>query len=220
MNAQNPPLPVLYSFRRCPYAIRARMALRYANVAVELREILLKDKPGEMLAVSKKGTVPVLVCTDGRVIDESLDIMHWALDQGDPGHWRLAPENPAMENLIKGNDFEFKPWLDKYKYAVRFPEQGPEHYREQCMQFLLQLEKHLNRNQFLTGDIQRLADVAIFPFVRQFNGVEPGWLGEAGLTRLENWLTWHLESELFLGVMKKYPVWNAARSNGIRLWGT
>lgn len=201
------PLPILYSFRRCPYAIRARMALNYAGIEIEHREILLKEKPPEMLAVSAKGTVPVLVCSSGAVIDESLDIMHWALAQQDPKYWRAGNEDSWMKDLIAENDNEFKPRLDKYKYAVRYPENSAEYYREQCLRFLQKLDHLLAGQPYLTGKEQRLADVAIFPFVRQCNGVDPGWVKEAGLTNLWGWLDRHLESDLFLSTMKKHPVW-------------
>jgi len=125
-------LPILYSFRRCPYAMRARLAIAYSGIKLELREIVLRNKPEEMLAISPKGTVPVLQLPSGEVIDESIDIMRWALAQHDPNDWYSEPYIPAIESLITQNDESFKPWLDRYKYADRYPEQSETYYRNQC----------------------------------------------------------------------------------------
>ena len=208
-------LPVLYSFRRCPYAIRARLTIKYSGQNVQLREVVLKEKPEEMLAISAKGTVPVLELADGKVIDESLDIMLWALGQQDPEGWlTAAPINESLQ-LIEQNDFTFKPWLDKYKYAVGYPEQPPEYYREQCATFLDQLEKRLDtaeNNPQLFGNRVCLADMAILPFVRQCAYVDKPWF-DANYTHLKKWLEKHLQSELFLSVMHKYPQWKADSDN-------
>lgn len=134
-------LPILYSFRRCPYAIRARMAIIYASIPVEIREVELKNKPEDMLAISPKGTVPVLEITNGAVIEESLDIMRWALAQHDLEHW-LRFSNEAGR-LIKWNDGDFKYYLDRYKYADRFPDFSQENYRKQAEVFLTELEARL-----------------------------------------------------------------------------
>ncbi|MGY1490489.1 glutathione S-transferase [Methylobacillus pratensis] len=200
--------PILYSYRRCPYAMRARMALHYAGIAVDIREIALKAKPAHMLQVSPKGTVPVLVLPDGAVIDESLDIMRWALQQHDPEDWL---GNPALlaraESLIAENDGAFKRALDRYKYAIRFPEQPPEAYRGQGEAFLQQLESRLQQQSYLLGDHAGLADVAIFPFVRQFSMVDPAWFEAAPYPRLRAWLQAWLASVRFAAVMQKYPVY-------------
>lgn len=195
-------LPVLYSYRRCPYAMRARMALKYAGVAVEIREISLKDKPLHMLQVSPKGTVPVLVLPEGKVIDQSLEIMNWALQQADADGW-LRGDNALTQQLMIENDGCFKQALDKYKYAIRFPENAAEAYRSQGEIFLSTLERQLNQASFLVGSTLSLADIAIFPFIRQFTAVDNSWFDAADYPRLKAWLKQLLASELFNSVMEK-----------------
>jgi glutathione S-transferase len=195
-------LPILYSFRRCPYAIRARLALAYAGIPVEIREVQLKHKPEEMLAVSPKGTVPVLQLPDGKVIDESLDIMRWALAQNDPEHWLNTGED--AERLIQWNDGDFKYYLDRYKYADRYPEFTSSHYRSQCEKFLIELESKLSQNPFLGGCYFSIVDAAVFPFIRQFTAVDKQWFDSSNYQHLKNWLSEVLESELFISVMVKY----------------
>ncbi|MES2869162.1 MAG: glutathione S-transferase [Pseudomonadota bacterium] len=192
---------VLYSFRRCPYAMRARMALRYSGVPLSIVEVSLKAKPAEMLAVSPKGTVPVLVCADGRVIEQSLDIMHWALARHDPNHWLHAD----AQLLIEENDTTFKTHLDRYKYAIRYPEYPMEYYRGQGAVFLQRLEDLLAQTPYLCGAALSLADVALAPFVRQFAHVDPGWFEQAPYPHLNAWLEQFLASELFTAVMAKNP---------------
>lgn len=203
-------LPILYSFRRCPYAMRARMALAHACLQVELREILLKAKPAEMLAVSSKGTVPVLQLPGGEVIDESLDVMRWALQQQDPEAW-LASGPESTTELINENDGSFKNALDRYKYFTRFPEQPQQAYREQGEIFLQKLEHRLADNQGtgLVRPATSLADIAIFPFIRQFVNTDPGWFRQSPYPLLRAWLDRHVNSPLFQAVMKKYPLWSA-----------
>ena len=201
-------LPILYSFRRCPYAIRARMALRYAGVQVELREILLREKPPQMLAVSNKGTVPVLVLPDGSVLDESYDVMRWALNHHDPDHWCEAALAAEANALIDQNDHSFKAYLDRYKYADRYPEHPMEYYRSQAEGFLQILEAQLTTTQFLLGEKISIADVAIFPFIRQFAFVDKDWFDCAPYPNLRAWLDNFLESEAFLSVMEKHVVWS------------
>jgi len=200
-------LPVLYSFRRCPYAIRARMAICYAGVPVELREILLKNKPPGMLAASPKGTVPVLVLPDGRVLDESCDVMRWALAIHDPDNWMDPALSREASRLIAENDGSFKTHLDHYKYADRYPEQAPVHYRAEGEVFLQTLEVCLQQQPFLLGHQPGFADVAIFPFVRQFSLVDPDWFSGAPYPKLQDWLNGWLASSRFVSVMEKYPVW-------------
>ena len=204
-------LPVLYSFRRCPYAIRARMALAVAGTTVELREVVLRDKPAEMVAASAKGTVPVLVLPSGTVIDESLDIMSWALRQRDPNHW-LDHSADASPLLCRCED-EFKPWLDRYKYADRHPERTKDFYRSQALLFVDELEQALAQTPYLLGDEAGVADVGVFPFIRQFAGVDPDWWADAPYPAARHWLDTWLTSPLFTGVMKKYPPW-ASGTNG------
>jgi glutathione S-transferase len=195
----------LYSFRRCPYAMRARMALRYSGVPVNIVEVSLKAKPAEMLALSSKGTVPVL-SADGRVIDESLAIMQWALAQNDPQDW-LLKDDPAgqarIAALIESNDQTFKVHLNRYKYAERYPEQPMEVYRAEGEVFLRQLDELLEGRDYLLAVHPSLADVALMPFVRQFAHVDREWFAQTPYVRLLGWLQRFLVSDLFTGVMQK-----------------
>lgn len=199
-------LPILYSYRRCPYAMRARMALKYAGVAIEIREISLRDKPAHLLQVSPKGTVPVLVLPDGTVLEQSLDIMHWALQQCDTDGWLLADSHETQQ-FITENDTSFKQALDSYKYAIRFPEQSIEDYRLQGEVFLTKLEQRLAQTSFLMGEQVGLADIAIFPFIRQFSAVDADWFASAPYTQLKVWLNLMVASELFNCIMEKHPVY-------------
>lgn len=192
---------ILYSFRRCPYAMRARLALRYAGVAVHIEEVSLKAKPAQMLALSPKGTVPVLDLGD-RVLDESLEIMCWALAQNDPQDWRLRGDE-RIDALIARNDSEFKVHLNHYKYAERYPEHSREHYRREAEVILADLEQRLDGRAYLLADHPSLADAALLPFIRQFAGVEPQWFAEAPYPRLRAWLQGWLESELFKAIMAR-----------------
>ncbi|MGZ8165604.1 MAG: glutathione S-transferase [Methylobacter sp.] len=198
-------LPILYSFRRCPYAIRARLAIAYAGIPVEIREVALRDKPEQMLAISPKGTVPVLHLPNGRVIEESLDIMQWALNQNDPGHWLNF--NPGAAALITWNDGNFKYYLDRYKYADRYPQFSKKYYREQTTVFIKEIENRLMNSRYLGGNDFSLVDAAIFPFIRQFAGVDNAWFQSSGYQSINDWLEKILKSELFLSVMAKYPLW-------------
>jgi len=181
------------------------MAIAYAGIDVGLREVVLKDKPAAMLEASSKGTVPVLIDTNGRVIDESLDVMAWALDQHDSDHW-LSGEG-LQDPLIDSCDNTFKHWLDRYKYAVRFPEHSEQWYREQGELFLDQLEHLLTHHRYLRSDSLSAVDIAVMPFVRQFAGVDTNWWSERPYPRVATWLEQLLESNLFKSVMKKYPQW-------------
>ena len=197
--------PILYSFRRCPYAMRARMALRYAGIECELREVVLRDKPPCMLEYSAKGEVPVLVLED-EVIDESLDIMRWALDRHDPDGW-LAVEPEAAAALTSRFDQEFKPLLDRYKYADRYPEHTQAEYRQQAEPYLEHLDQRLSSHTYLLGDVLSFADVALLPFIRQFAHVDKAWFDASRHVHLARWLHELLDSEMFLDVMAKYPQW-------------
>jgi UPF0176 protein len=200
--------PVLYSFRRCPYAIRARLALLQAGVTVALREVDLKHKPTELLACSPAATVPVLDLGKGRVLTQSLDIMRWALAQHDPEGWLPGADAPANRALVEANDTAFKAALDRYKYAERHPERSREAYREEARACLLApLDARLQTAPFLGGDRPCLSDAALFPFVRQFAGVEPAWWAHAAGHATQRWLNhWH-RSALFAAAMVKVPVW-------------
>jgi glutathione S-transferase len=197
--------PILYSFCRCPYAMRARMALIAAGTQVEHREILLRDKPPEMLAASPKGTVPVLVLPGGRVIEESLDIMRWALDVRDPQDWG-APD----PSLIETNDGPFKHHLDRMKYAHRYQGVDPAQHREAALGLLAPLEARLGATTSLCGDPTSFTDIAIFPFIRQFARADcSAWQSEP-LPGLQRWLAALGSSALFETAMVKHPVWTAS----------
>lgn len=212
MTETAPSVPVLYSFRRCPYAMRARMALWVAGVTVELREVKLAAKPPEMIEASPKGTVPVLDFRDGSVIDESLAIMRWALHRNDPEGW-LAGDDEA---LIARNDGPFKRALDRYKYPTRYPDEagGDEEtfrldHRTHGLAVLHDLDARLGSSAQLCGDSRTLADIALFPFVRQFANTDREWFDAQGLPHVQEWLEGHLASELFASVMPKFAPWKA-----------
>jgi len=198
--------PILYSYRRCPYAMRARMALKYAGIEVEIREISLRDKPKHMVAISPKATVPVLVLADAAVIDESLDIMYWALDQHDVSGW-LDPDIEMAKALIAENDSSFKAALDAYKYTERHPEKTQTEHRADGEVFLEKLESRLAQGEGLNGALPTLADVAVFPFVRQFRGVDIKWFEASQYQALNRWLMTLIESELFTSIMQKHPTY-------------
>ena len=197
--------PILYSFRRCPYAMRARMAIAYAKQTVTLREVILKTKPASLFTYSSKGTVPVLVLEDGKVIDESIDIMRWALKIHDPDGWLGNIEEQVK--LVNMNDQDFKARLDKYKYADRHPEHSEQCHREACYPFLDRLEGLLEKQDFLFSHQYSFADIAIFPFIRQFAHVNLAWFESSRWENLKHWLTQLKTSEFFTSVMTKYPAW-------------
>ena len=202
-------LPILYSFRRCPYAIRARMAIKVSRLQVELREVTLTDKPQSLLDYSAKATVPVLILPDGAVIDESVDIMNWALSLHDPKKWLANNQDikQQFDSLIDSNDGKFKLHLDHYKYADRFPEQPMHFYRDQAEDFITELDERLNHNEFLCGESLSFADVAIFPFIRQFYFVDKEWFEQSDYSHLQAWLEYLLQDPLFLSIMDKYKPW-------------
>lgn len=187
------------------------MALHASETSYQLREIVLRNKPACMLAVSPKGSVPVLLLPDGRVIDESWDIMQWALRQRDPENWLgghqqfLADAQP----LIARNDGHFKRYLDRYKYADRYPEQSRGDYRAQAEIFLQQLERRLNTTHYLLGSTLSIADAALFPFIRQFAEVDREWFAQAPYPALRGWLENISASARFAAVMQKHPPWQA-----------
>lgn len=205
----NSKFPVLYSFRRCPYAMRARMALCASGFDVILREIKLSQKPPELIQVCAKGTVPVLVLADGSVIDESLDIMLWALKQHDPQGWLDDNLHSSTRQLIAENDGSFKSMLDRYKYFERYPDFTQQEYRKKGEIFLNKLETLLQRNNCLLFDSPTLVDVAVMPFVRQFAGVDSNWFENSPYKRLRTWLKALIHSDMFATVMTRYPVWQA-----------
>lgn len=199
-------LPVLYSFRRCPYAMRARMALRISGTECELREVKLADKPAAMLAASPKGTVPVLVLPGGEVIDESLAIMRWALGRNDPEGW-LAGDDSGLIDLCDG---PFKYHLDRYKYPDRYAGEAGHartDHRDEGLAILSDLSFRLAGRSQLMGETRTLADIALFPFVRQFANTDRDWFDAQPIPDLQRWLDGHLGSDLFLGVMDKAAPW-------------
>ncbi len=194
---------ILYSFRRCPYAMRARMAIAVSGIKVELREVVLRDKPQALLELSPKATVPVLQTNEGTIIDESLDIMHWALQQSDPENWLAIIDH----DLITNNDGDFKHWLDRYKYADRYPKQSEQFFRQQGEKTLFRLEQCLIKTRYLSSQSITLTDIALFPFIRQFAFVDINWFEQTPYPNLQNWLNTFISSPLFIRVMKKYPPW-------------
>ncbi len=202
-------LPILYSFRRCPYAMRARLAVAASGLSCQLREVVLRNKPQPMLDASPKGTVPVLVLPDNEVVDESLDIMLWALRQKDPGQW-LRPEREDVETmmaLIASCDQVFKYHLDRYKYPQRYEDTESAPHGQAGVAWLGQLETRLQSSPYLFGERPCLADTAIMPFVRQFARTDMGWFNAQPLTRVNTWLNAWLESPLFIQIMHKYKPW-------------
>lgn len=197
----------LYSFRRCPYAMRARLGILFAKLQVELREIILKNKPPQMLAISPKGTVPVLQLLGGEVIEESREIMLWALAQDDPQGLLDAEVIHQANALIDKNDNEFKHWLDRYKYADRYPEMTQEEYRQRGEVFLQVLEKQLAKNHYLMGERISIADIGIMPFVRQFAHVDREVFYSLPYPNLQRWLQHWLAHPVFIQAMTKYKLW-------------
>ena len=193
--------------------MRARMALRYAGVDVEIREISLREKPQSMLLASPKGTVPVLIQPNGQVIEQSLEIMDWALNQRDVDDWVLRSSSELKSHaaaLIAENDGPFKQALDRYKYADRYPEFPMEHYRAQGELFLKHLEELLSYHHYLLRDQLAQVDIAIFPFVRQFSMVDEHWFDATHYSKLKVWLSNLKDSQLFNDIMQKHPVWQDA----------
>jgi len=192
--------PILYSFRRCPYAMRARMSLLESGVEVELREVILRDRPEHMMDISPKGTVPVLLLPDGTVIEESLDIMLWSLDES----W-LAGD---WKELIDVNDGDFKHHLDRYKYNNRYENVlSSDEHREHALSILRTYDERLSNQAYLCGDSISLADLALSPFVRQFANTDRGWFDQLPLPHLHNWLIGILEGDLFKSCMVKHKQW-------------
>ncbi|WP_201543927.1 glutathione S-transferase [Psychrobacter immobilis] len=202
-----PSYPCLYSFRRCPYAMRARLGILFAELQVELREITLKNKSPQMLAISPKGTVPVLQLLDGTVIEESREIMTWALAQQDSQGLLNAETLLEANALIDKNDNEFKYWLDRYKYADRHLEMSQTEYRQQGEVFLQLLEELLTKNSYLLGGSITIADIGIMPFVRQFAHVNRDVFYDLPYPNLQRWLQDWLSHPLFLQAMTKFHPW-------------
>ena len=204
-------LPILYSFRRCPYAMRARLAIRANGVRVLLREVSLKSKPTEMLRISPKGTVPVLELQDGQVIEQSLDVMRWALAHSFDKSFDSSLGNGLNSSLIERNDGFFKTALDAYKYAV----QDKQIHRAQGEVFLAELNRLLSQSEFLAGDTMGALDWAIVPFVRQFSAVDALWFAALPYSALQRWLYRCVSSDLFVSIMQRAPVWQVGDADVI-----
>jgi len=213
---KNADLPILYSFRRCPYAMRARLALSVSSTRCRLREVVLRDKPQALLEASPKGTVPVVQLPDGQVIDESLDIMLWALHQRDPEAW-LQPSAATLSDmldLIAENDGPFKARLDRYKYPGRFELETGGPHRDAACKWLASLDGRIaTHDGWLFGGHRSLADMAIAPFVRQFAHTDRDWFGAQPWPALQHWLAAFLESPLFVGIMKKHAPWEPGQAD-------
>jgi len=201
--------PLLYSFRRCPYAMRARWSLLISEQVCIIREILLKAKPAHMLELSPKGTVPVLLLPDETVLEESLDIMHWALGKRDLEHWLEPQEGSAsdMQALIHRNDHDFKKHLDRYKYPHRYENIDQVSQRTEAEKFIQSLEERLTKNQFLFGNRRCFADIAIVPFIRQFINTDKQWFETSSYTAVRSWANQLLGGTDFETVMTKYPLY-------------
>lgn len=200
---ENQTFPILYSFRRCPYAMRARLALYNSGIKLELREIILRDKPSHMIEISPKATVPVLQLTNGCVIDESLEIMHYALAQNDPDNWLEFNDH----ELIRANDNDFKNALDRYKYTGRYPDEDCSGARDQCEDFFITLNNRLESYKFLCANKISLPDIAVFPFIRQCANVDPDWFDTLPYPALQRWLKDRVESDIFSAIMTKHTPW-------------
>jgi len=200
-------LPILYSFRRCPYAMRARMAIHISGQKCELREVLLRDKPPSMLEYSAKGTVPVLILQDGKVIDESLDVIDWALNLNDPDDWQRSKDTKKTKELIKINDGEFKYHLDRYKYSKRYDNEDPEFHRKKCLKFIESVNNELNNSKYIFDDNISYADIVVLPFIRQFRIADIEWFDSLPYNNLKKWLSGFLDSTLLSSIMKKYDLW-------------
>ncbi|APG63489.1 glutathione S-transferase [Sphingorhabdus lutea] len=203
--------PILYSFRRCPYAMRARMGIWASGMQVELREVALRNKPDEMIAISPKATVPVLCKSRDFILEESLDVMKWALSENDPMGWRRGADSAKIDGLIAQCDGPFKHHLDRYKYAVRYVDVDAEEFsmmhRARACEILANWNEILSAHPFLLGDKESMADIAIFPFVRQFAHADKVWFDAQPWPALQKWLAQYLDGDLFAAIMTKYTPW-------------
>ena len=202
--------PILYSLRQCPYAIRSRLAILHAQQTVVLRDIDMNNKPEEMLSISPKGTVPVLLLGDGSVIDESLDVMVWALTQSDPNNLLYSHDETKltqMLDVINQNDNEFVEALQKYRAASRYHDTNEVECRERCCEWLMTIEQALSQHAYIMGETPSLVDYAILPFIRQFSRVDKKWYAQAPLPYLRAWLVSHYNDPTFSKAMFTHPKW-------------
>jgi glutathione S-transferase len=222
VNAEHNQLAILYSLRNCPFAMRARIAIFKAQLTIILRDVVLSNKPNEMVAASPKATVPVLVLNDGTVIEESLEVMLWALKEADPDNLLHSVNNSENESghqndnentiaemleLIHTFDNEFKTCLEQYKCAKRYKENNIVECRVACESFIQVLENRLSSHLFLMSNQESLVDIALLPFIRQFARVERQWYLQSPYPRVKHWLNNYLQSSMFTKVMAKYPLW-------------
>lgn len=199
--------PILYSFRRCPWAMRARIAMHYAGVQCEIREVKLREKPAAFLAIAPKATVPTLVLPDGKIIDESMDIIDFALKHHDPDNWGDANMS-EVDCLVSIAEGDFVKAVQRYKYHERFSEQSVEENRKLCEELLItDLEQRLGKHKFLLANKPSIADVAIFPLIRQFAAVDDTWFQTTPYSNTRVWLNSWMQSPHYIGAMKKYAPW-------------
>ncbi len=209
--------PILYSFRRCPWAMRARIAMHYAGVQCEIREVKLREKPAAFLAISPKATVPTLIFPDRKIIDESMDIIHFALRYHDPDKWGEA-DHSTVNYLLAIAEGDFVKTAQRYKYSDRFPEATAEENRKLCEELLItELEQRLGKHKFLLDSKPSIADVGIFPLIRQFAAVDEIWWQSSPYHKTKAWLNSWMESPHYVGAMKKYPYWHEGNSVGMFL---
>ena len=201
--------PILYSFRRCPYAMRARLAIKASGLIVEIREVELKNKPKEFLNISPKATVPIVCISSKQIIEESLDIMEWALKINDPlkllKHEKL--NRIEIHSILNKLENEFKQNLDRYKYSSRFDLPNPKLYRDKNLQTLNEFNNLLQNNKGIYSSNLSLLDYAVFPFIRQFRNVNSVWFDSLELKFLQTWLYELIDSDEFSSIMKKYEIW-------------
>tara|TARA_B100001179_G_C18489198_1_gene359143 strand:+ start:36 stop:629 length:594 start_codon:yes stop_codon:yes gene_type:complete len=187
--------------------MRARMAVYIGDHKCEIREVLLRDKPPSMLEYSSKGTVPVLILQPGEVIDESLEVINWALNLNDPNDWKRSKDTEKTMQLIKFNDGEFKHHLDRYKYSKRYDNEDPKSHREKCLTFIEMIDKELENSKYLYDDKISYVDIALLPFIRQFRIADPEWFDQLPHKNIQLWLSDFLDSTLLNEIMKKYDLW-------------
>ena len=202
--------PTLYSFRRCPYAMRARLALRLCKIECIIREISLKAKNSEFLQVSPKGTVPVLVLPNGKVLEESLDIINWSLEQNDPNNLKVNDEvtKKINDKYIQLFDKDFKFHLDRYKYSSRYNISNSEIHRNKARNILTEINTMLEGKDYIGGQCMSLLDISILPFVRQYRIADINWFdNHLGLPNINNWVNIFLNTEILASIMTKYKVW-------------
>ena len=188
------------------------MAIHISGQKCELREVLLRDKPPSMLEYSAKGTVPVLILQDGKVIDESLDVIDWALNLNDPDDWQRSKDTKKTKELIKINDGEFKYHLDRYKYSKRYDNEDPEFHRKKCLKFIESVNNELNNSKYIFDDNISYADIVVLPFIRQFRIADIEWFDSLPYDNLKKWLSSFLDSSLLNSIMKKYDLWQEGDS--------